>query len=264
MRNLFRIIAIGVALTFGATFSWAQQAYIEIGVLPGVSTFRDMATSPLFYKGNTLSYMGAWHLNNKANEKLASLNYTFGKHTNRYNNTNNSAKFYSLELYYSQLYQLNKLSSNKWKTKIGAGVISSLNIRENKALMNNSLGIENISNILFATKASWDISRLDSKSTKRCFSLFINIGVVNLNYRPGYAYNYMPSIGSAYVRSMTDHHLSLNGFRLNSILEYSRSVSNRNIVRVSYIFDAYNAPGKYEPFNYAKHSLKLSFLYKYK
>lgn len=264
MRNLFRTITTGVALFLGATFSCAQSAFIEFGVVPGLSSFRDKATSPLFYNGNTLSFLGAWHFTNNSQEKLGSLSYTFGKHSNKYNNTNNSAKFYSFEVYYSQLYQLNKLSSNKWKTKIGAGIISTLNIRENKALMNNSLGIENISNIVFTTKASWDISHLNPKSIKRWVAVLLNVGIVNLNYRPGYAYNYMPSIGGPYIRYMTDHHLSLNGFRFNSVLEYSRSFANKNILKLSYIFDAYNAPGKYEPFNYARHSLKFSFLYNYR
>ena len=276
MRILCRTIAIYVALSLRATFSYSQSSYIELGIAPGLSFFRDKATSPLFYIGNTLSFIGAWHSTNNSNERLASISYTSGKHTNNYNNTNNSARFYNLELNFSKLYLLNRLSSDKWKTKIGAGVISTLNIRENKALMNNSLGIENISNIVFSTKITRDILHLFSSKTKfqygkknksptkRELSFLLNIGIVNLNYRPGYAYNYLPSIDNSYVRNMSDHHLSINGFRLNSGIQYSKFLSNKNILRISYIFDAYNAPGQHEPFNYAKHSLKFSLLYNYK
>jgi len=261
MRSLFRTITICVAFFLGATFSYAQPAYIEIGVAPGLSFFRDKATSPLFYRGNTLSFIGAWHSTKNSNEKLASISFTWGKHTNNYNNTHNSAKLYNLEFTFSKLYLLNKFSSEKWKTKIGAGILSTLNIRENKALMNNSLGVENISNIVLSTKISKDISRLSSGKE---LAFLFNVGIVNLNYRPGYAYNYLPSIEDCYIRSMTNHHLSINGFRLNSGVQYSKMLSNRNILRISYLFDAYNAPGKHEPFNYAKHSLKFSLLFNYK
>lgn len=273
MRSLFRIIALSVALLFGATFSYAQHRYIEIGVAPGLSLFRDKATSPLFYRGSTLTLVGAWHYSKNSTEKLASISYTFGNHNNKYNNTNNSAKFYNLEFNFSHLYQLNSFSSNRYKTKIGAGVVSTINIRENKALMNNSLGVENISNLLFSTKITRNIFTLKQKQSKGSptmkkisapineLSLLLNLGVVNFNYRPGYAYNYMPSIGGSNIRSMTDHHLSLNGLRLSTGIEYSKSLSNKNILRLSYLFDAYSAPGKYEPFNYAKHSLKFSILF---
>lgn len=260
MGRLFRSVAVYVALFLGATLSYAQTAYIELAVAPGVSFFRDMATSPLFYKGNTISFLGAWHLTKRSNEKMASAVYTFGTHSNNYNSTSNSARFYNIEFNFSQLYQINKLSNNKWRTKIGGGVVSTLNIRENKALMNNSLGIENISNVIFCSKISRDFFRLKHRE----LSLLFNLGVLNMNYRPGYAYNYMPSIGGSNVRSMTDHHFSINGFRLNSSIQYSKHLSNKNILRVAYIFDAYNAPGKYEPFNYAKHSLKFSLLFNYK
>lgn len=266
MRSLFLKITLAVALLTRATVSYSQPAYIELGVALGYSLFKDNATSPLFYKGNTLSITGAWLLQKNTNEKLASINYTFGKHSNSYNNTNNSARFYNLEFSYLQLYLINKLSSKKLKVKIGAGVVSTLNIRENKALMNNSLGIESISNILFSTKLSRPIFKLKHKKSTLVdeLSLILNVGIINMNYRPGYAYNYMPSIKDSYVKNMTDYHFSLNGFRLNSTIQYFKQLQNKNILGFSYNFSAYNAPGKYEPFSYARHCIKLSFLLNYK
>lgn len=269
MGSFLKVLTLTVALFTRAAVSYAQPAYIEIGVAPGFSIFRDNATSPLFYKGNTLSFIGAWHITKNKNEQLASVNYTFGKHSNSYNNTKNSARFYNLEFKYLHLYQLNKLSNTRWRVQIGGGIVSTLNIRENKALMNNSLGIENISNILFSSKISRDIYKSKHKRSKTYsvlnrISLLLNIGVINMNFRPGYAYNYMPTINGSRISNISDYHISLNGFRVSSTIIYLKELPNRNIIGLSYLFDAYNAPGKYEPFSYAKHSIKLSYLFNYK
>jgi len=131
--------------------------------------------------------------------------------------------------------------------------------------MNNSLGVENILNIMAASKVTLSVPRRKTlKPTLRELSFSLAVGALNLNYRPGYAYNYIPQITGSEIKNLSDYQLSVNGFRILSRVDYTHYLFNGNGLKLSYLFDTYNAPGKYEPFHFARHSLQLSFLFNYR
>jgi hypothetical protein len=51
------------------------------------------------------------------------------------------------------------------------------------------------------------------------------------------------------------------GFRLNSALDYTVHLHNKNAVQFSYIWDAYHTGGHHDNFEMAAHILKISLLY---
>ncbi len=236
----------------------SRHSYIELSAGAGVSTFRDLATSPLFYQGASFSLSGGYLGADKKREVYAGASYHYGLLTGKFNNTSKSSSFYSLDLNHHTMYTLNKFSSAGWVIRCGWSVVSSTNIRENSALMNNSLGVENISNIMASGRVTRNLVK------KSSLSFTFNLGVLNMNYRPGYAYNYIPQITGSEISNFGDYKLSLNGFRIQSRIVYSRVFMNRNSARLTYLFDAYNAPGKFEPLNFIRHSLSLSLLFNYR
>ncbi|PKO99931.1 MAG: hypothetical protein CVU13_00020 [Bacteroidetes bacterium HGW-Bacteroidetes-8] len=253
-----------------------SSSYIEFSGGAGITTFRDLATSPLFYNGASYTFTGGhYRLNNRVETHLG-CSYSFGLNINNFNNTYKSATFYSLDINYSRLYRVNALSVGRWNTKAGVNLVNTTNIRENEALMNNSLGVENILNIMAASKLTLSVPRIKSRPIKILFirkilkpaqrelSLSLGLGALNLNYRPGYAYNYLPQITGSEIKNFGDYKLSVNGFRILSRVDYTHYLYNGNGLKLSYLFDTYNAPGKYEPFHFARHSLQLSFLFNYR
>lgn len=242
-----------------------SSSYIEFAAGAGITTFRDLATSPLFYSGASYTFTGGYLKVRKRVENHLACSYSFGLNTNNFNNTYKSATFNSLDINYSRLYRVNSLTSGRWITRVGLNLVNTTNIRENEALMNNSLGVENILNIMAASKLTLSVPRKKSiKPTQRELSLSLSLGALNLNYRPGYAYNYLPQITGSEIKNFGDYKISVNGFRILSRVDYTHFLFNGNGLRLSYLFDTYNAPGKYEPFHFARHSLQLSFLFNYK
>ncbi len=243
-----------------------EPFYIEVGTGAGTGLFRDLATSPLFYGGKIFVFSGGVIKKSTEKETNVILRYGFGDHTNNYNNTYNTATLYNFDIIFSHLYLLPALSSHTLKPFAGVTVLSSTNIRNNTALMNNSFGVENISNIMISGKVSLQIPRKKQKFKllQRAISTTLSAGLINLNYRPGYAYNYLPTITDTRVRNLTEHSLSLNGFRINAQTDYTTYLSNGNGVKISYIFDAYNAPGRHEPFSHSRHTIQFTLLFKFR
>jgi hypothetical protein len=235
-----------------------RRSYIELSAGAGMSLFRDLATSPLFYDGASFSISGGYIGTKKNREIYAGTSYNYGLLTGKFNNTSKSASFYSLDLNHHIMYTLNRYSSSRWSIKSGWSIISTTNIRENSALMNNSLGVENISNIMAAARLTHALSK------KSSISISLNVGILNMNFRPGYAYNYIPQITGLEISNFGDYKLSVNGFRVQSRIDYTRFFMNRNSARITYFFDAYSAPGRYEPLHFLRHSLILSLLFNYR
>lgn len=259
--SLRRTTAVVAALLAVTTLCFSQS-YIELGITPGISTFRDNATSPLFYTGEVLTLSGSFHTLNKKNELVITANYTNGKHKNQFNNTSNSSYFHSIEASLALLYPVWQNIGKKLILHTGGTLVNTFNIRDNKALMNNSFGAENITNILLSGKISKSL--LTSKGNRGAFFIKTDLGIINVNFRPGYAYNYMPEIDRPSINTLSDYSLSINGMRFIAATGFMGHLSNGNIISVSYIFDAYTAPGKYEPFDYARHSVKFAIMFNFR
>ncbi len=241
--------------------------------------YRDFATSPLFYKGIGIDLSAARLKRSDKRERIidfglgvSALSPSVPK--SNYIQSGGSALFGDLRLFYQELWKLEALSNSKNNTKVGGSIISTQNIRSNLALENNAMGLENISNLMASAQWTRDISRTKTKQlnlwlfkptlkpVKRELRFLLNVGVLNFNYRPGYAYSYdseMNGVNTNPVKWVFESYKwSLNGWRLKTQLEYIQYLPNGNARSLAYIWEAAHAPGKHEPFQMASHRIQYT------
>lgn len=245
------------------------------------TTYRDFATSPLYYTGTGLSFGLTWMRDNARYEHELSADFLFSANIGV---TPDSAEFDVLplgiflsgQLYDHYLRLIPGLNYNGWQLKLGGAFVSNMNARINPALQNAAVGIEVFTNLMLSAKVERDVSRkelqvmdlwlmkIKLRPEKRKLSFQANIGVLNLNYRPGYAYladvelNGSDTNGLAFL--LAGHQWSLNGYRFGTRLEYTRYRPNGNGRRYAYHWDAAHAPGRHEAFQMATHSFKYIIL----
>lgn len=236
--------------------------------------YRDFATSPLFYNGVGLRAAAGYEIKSDKIEHFFDFDYiigaafaanpfpaTAGNSTMALMNTSN--------FYYHFLHELTTFYDYKYKISYGGSFMNSINVRVNQALNNNAAGIENISNFMFSLKLNRDISRhqvivedlllFERKlmPAKRNLSFQCNIGLLNFNYRPGYAYNYLGEMDGSSVNilkyALENHQWSMNGIRLNTRLEYSYFKPYQNGSKWAYVWDFASVPGKFETYQSAFH-----------
>ncbi|MEX2595647.1 MAG: hypothetical protein WEC59_01865, partial [Salibacteraceae bacterium] len=99
---------------------------------------------------------------------------------------------------------------------------------------------------------------------KREMVFQIDLGVLNLNHRPGYAYVYNAEIyGSEHnglLWLLEPYEWSLNGWRLSTIITFSKIWQSGNGSSWSYLWDVMTVPGKHEPLNIATHKIRYSLI----
>lgn len=292
--NIFlMILSINVTATFisyGQEISSADAGistnyYKTLSIGYNRPTFRDFATSPLFYDGQGMQLQTAWLKRSTERERVFGVglgaNRTQGRiPENDYLQPSTGGFFGQLTIRYLQLRELNRFSSEKNNIKLGGIIQTNQNLRLNPDLMNNAIGVENISNLMASAQITRDISR-DSprqlnlwlfkpslKPVKRDLRAQFNVGVVNLNYRPGYAYAYdseligLETKGLSYL--LSDYKWSLNGWRFNTELEYTTYLPNGNATSWSYVWDAANAPGRFENLQLAIHQIRYTYYFQTK
>ncbi|MCC5943468.1 MAG: hypothetical protein JJT94_00930 [Bernardetiaceae bacterium] len=245
--------------------------------------YRDFATSPLFYRGAGLHLGLAW-LTREA-ERWEST-YQMGLNTgftfadmpeSNYFQGFTSSTFVNAQLYGHYLRQINTLSNDKLKIKVGPALASDLNFRFNGGLGNAGAGSEILLNLMLGAQAVYDFSRKESKEQdwllftrklrpiKRELSFQLNVGVLNFNYRPGYAYlsdfEFDGSDTSPLVFLYGGHKLYLNGYRLRTHVAYTSYRQNGNAHSWSYHWDAAHAPGGYEIFQMAIHRFQYTLMF---
>lgn len=255
-----------------------RPAYWQIGTGSSLITLRDFAVSPLFYEGLAARTDFEFVRKDQAVERSLYFSNHIGNLVNKYNKTGINL-FVGVDLGYFRLYQIKKLSNPNWNTKIGGNLLTTTNIRFNPSFGNNSLAVENISNLMFSAKVTRDVSRKKAKEIqflffkkqlqpqKRELSYLLDVGLLNMNFRPGYSYRYLPAVekNDALANIFSDYQFSIfNGYRLKARLDYTLYLPNGNATQFSYVFDAYQATGKFEPLQYAQHSLRFSILFKHK
>ncbi|MDD2411447.1 MAG: hypothetical protein RBS19_02885 [Bacteroidales bacterium] len=246
---------------------------------PGFTSFlfRDFATSPLFYNGIGLRAAVGYEIKSDKSEHFMDIDYIIGVAfaanplpATASNST--LAMMNTSNLYYHFLHKLTTFYNNKYKISLGGSFMNSFNVRLNPALNNNSVGIENFSNFMFSFKLNRDISRHQIiiedlflfkrklMPAKRSLSFQCNIGLLNFNYRPGYAYNYLGEMdGSStnpLIYAIENHQWSMNGIRLNTKLEFSYFKPYKNGSKWAYVWDFANVPGKFESYQSAFHRIE--------
>ncbi|HZH86353.1 MAG TPA: hypothetical protein VFD77_03485 [Brumimicrobium sp.] len=253
--------------------------YTQLSVGLNNPMYRDFATSPLFYSGFGLDLSAAWLKRADKRERIFEIGLGISAQSPRVPESNfiqagGLAIFGNLRFFYQELWKLEALSNAKNNTKVGGAVITTQNIRVNTALQNNAMGLENLLNIMASAQWTRDISRTEAKQlklwfikptlkpVKRDLRFLLNVGVLNFNYRPGYAYSYDSEMNGTDTNPVSwvfsNYKWSLNGFRLKTQLEYIKYLPNGNARSLSYVWEAAHAPGKHEAFQMASHRLQYT------
>jgi hypothetical protein len=250
-----------------------------------IPTYRDFATSPLFYSGVGLQVQTAWIKRSDLRERSFDVSFGYNAMSarvprNDYIQPAAGSTLLQLNLRYIRMWKLNALSSEKNNIKVGFVVHVTQDFRSNPSLLNNAYGFENITNMMASGQITRDISRKEArkinlllfkptlKPVKRDLRFQFNAGIFNFNYRPGYAYSYVGEIEGTETSSMSDilgdYTWSLNGWRVNTQLEYITYLPNGNARSWSYVWDAANAPGSYEAFQMASHQIRYTYYFQTK
>lgn len=244
--------------------------------------FRDFATSPLFYKGFGLDLLTAWHKRSEQQDRQFEIGLSFNSMFANIPESNfiqpSTGSFLGqLNMRYIQLWRLNILPNEKNNFKLGGSLQSTQDFRINNNLQNNLIGLENISNLMASGQIIRDISREKTRKlnfwllkptlnpVKRELRFQVNAGILNFNYRPGYAYIYDSEIIGLETNPInwifSNYKWSLNGWRFNTELEYITYLPNGNIRSWSYVWDAINVPGRHETYQMANHQIRYTYYF---
>lgn len=244
--------------------------------------YRDFATSPLFYDGFGLDL---YHSRSRRSTK-SERHFDMGIGMNALNaripqsdvlQAFTSAFLIQFNLSYSKLYELTKFSTDKNNIKVGGVIRSTQNNRVNPSLFNNALGLENSTNLMASGQIIRDVSRQTHKElnlwlfkptlkpVKRDLRFQLNVGLLNFNYRPGYAYSYEAEVIGTETFPLfwilSNYKWSLNGFRYNTEIELIKYAANGNARSWSYVWDAISMPGRYENFQFASHQIRYRIFF---
>lgn len=245
------------------------------------ATYRDFATSPLFYEGPGLHFGLGWTWEADQWENTFETNFNLSvalamAPESEYFQPVSTSVFINNQIYNSYLRKIDNLSFGDYTVKLGGTLMSDFNARINTDLQNAAGGIEALANLMLSGKLERNISRTTTvvqkfwfikrtlRPVKRNVSFQLNTGILNLNWRPGYSYlsdsefNGSDTSGLSYL--LDSHSWSLNGWRLGTRLEYSKFRSNGNGMKLSYVWDAVHAPGKFESFQMASHSFRYTLI----
>lgn len=250
-----------------------RPAYLNISFGVNRSSFRDFATSPLVYSGNPL-YVSLSHIDiDERRESHLALSYAFGKYKTNFNKHTAESEVNTVALNYLELFQLKKWSNARFGLKIGGQFNSTVNLRANTALFNNREGVDVISTLFGSAKATLGLNRkvqsnknpllTGNRNDKRIQSLSytVNVGMANSSYRNRFAYT-SPSAPLNEDDFFAGYEFQIfKGFRLNSTLDYTVFLHNKNALQFSYIWDAYRTSGHHDNFEMTAHILKLSLLF---
>ncbi|MBN1116920.1 MAG: hypothetical protein JXA77_06940 [Bacteroidales bacterium] len=260
---------------------YAKQKNLLLSAGLGYASFRDFATSPLFYNGPGISLAiekqtlrqkseNVWGFSPLISSTLA------GIPKSNYYQTSASSMLMNFDAYFQYLRFVPQLSLDKLHIKAGGTLMATQNIRINQSLNNAALGAESFVNLMLALKADKDISRNEEKNIKLWFlnikqkpatrnlSFQANIGLLNFNHRPSYNYFYFSEIDGNSVSSLSSlmktYAWSLNGWRVGTKIEFSKFASSGNGFKIAYVWDIASAPGKHEAFQMVSHRIQYSLI----
>lgn len=246
----------------------------------GWHSFRDFATSPLFYSGPGLGLS----LGDRWEKPTGFVWFNTTVHAamtlaiapqSDYLQAGGSAFFLDMRLDGGYLHRLKGASSPGLDLFAGGCAVTDLVLRQNGGLGNAQVGTDVLANLMGSVKANLDISResadtlnlklirLRRKPKQQRFDAQLNVGLLNLNYRPGYAYVYDAElVGEPGLSwALADHRWSLNGWRLSSALGYQRRHATGHSTRLEYVWEALHAPGRYRALQFASHRLRIVFMF---
>ena len=284
MKSILMVFSLVAALqlhgqTTETTIPVEVTRVFSSSLAAGPSTFRDFATSPLFYKSSALSGQIAWTKSKEKCERKWSMRSSIASTKPilpelEIPAAKTKALFSSSDIAYQNLRPWPRFNKGKWSYYLGGVGMSTLNFRMNQALGNSAVGIEAFFNAMAAAKMSYDLShektgtrkllwmKREVKPTTRALSLQFNIGLLNANYRQAYDYKGFPEVNGAKLNPfnlvLNSSAWAVNGTRFSSELEFRRYQSGGNAVSWSYVWDALSAPGREHLFQMSAHRIQLT------
>jgi len=252
----------------------ARPKYIELGGGVSISSYRDFATSPIFYTGAVGSFSAHYHRFDTTKETRYGFRFMGGNYGFAVGNETASSSVSSLYLDFGKLYQLPQLSNDKYSIKVGGLFMLNGNLRSDPALQNTSFGYEIIYNLMASAKVSRDVSRKETKSGKvlfvkynwkprrRLLSYRLNVGVMNANYRNGYSYISQNSVINEQPLFADYENSLFQGFRMSSALRYTIFLDSGHALRFGYIWDAYTTGEEEAKLEMANHLFNVAVLFK--
>lgn len=291
-KILYLMLFLEAAILFNTSPIQAQtEVHIkkinkEVDFQPSLSTsifhFIDFATSPLNYLGFGSSGAANWKWQTLNRQHFLGIDIFSGlaianTPLSSYFQPNNKSLVSSLTIYDQHLFGIceSKLP-NFFNLSVGGKLLSTTFFRNNESFQNNGTGLESLLNLMFSGKATIDISLKNAwtldmflfkktfKPNERYLSFGFDVGLLNMNLRPSYSYlNMLEFNGSEnnlilnFLRSRSWY---INGWRLNTCLEYINYRKNGNGNKWAYVWDAAYVPGKFENFQIATHSLRYTLI----
>ncbi|MCF8330887.1 MAG: hypothetical protein K9H84_00385 [Bacteroidales bacterium] len=253
-----------------------KPTYFDISFGGSYVTFRDFATSPLFYYGIAGDFGFYRFVLSNRRESRQGFMIGYGETATIDVAQSAIASLGYLNINHTNLFKLPLQLPEKWNVKGGAMLNLSGNFRQNNSFRNNSIGMEGIGTLFASLKIGRDVSRNKSKTLdakffkinffprKRKLYWQVNFALVNMTYRNGYAYMEHSSIQNDY-NYFDEHEFRIfQGYRLSSSLDYLIYLKNSNAFKLSYIWDAYHTGNDYEKLEMAKHHIMFSFLFSLK
>ena len=253
----------------------AYANYARIGWGAGTTTYRDFATSPLFYSG----WMGHYHMDHwvrkTTSEQLFAARFSGGQTAQSFNGVFNQATVFTLQTHYTFLYPLQFISNPRQRFLVGLMVESHGHLRLNPSLLNNQTGFEVLTNLSGSLAWRRDISRqkayqlrikgkgITLQPRRKEILWDLHGGFLNSALRNGFAYIYDDpaiEISSLYP----SYRWFWGGMRLQSRLTYQWFKSNGNGYGLSYIWTAATTGGPYETYQFAAHQFSFFLLFQHK
>ncbi len=245
------------------------RKFREIGGLGGGYVFyRDLATSPLIYRGPAIGLKMAKTKLFANKEYKFALDFSLGSGFSAVDGEISTGVITNTDFSYSQLYTLKSLSFKGWESKVG-GALSVLFVnRFNADLRNNSVGFEFFPTVFGSFKIGKDFTRhlpfrKKKGSRNQHFSIRLDVGLINTNFRNGYAYTaHSPFYNGTNL--FENHQFNVfSGFRIRSVIDYILYARNtKNAVKVSYDWAGVRSGENPDRFAVSNGLLSFSFLYR--
>jgi len=269
MKKHFLIISNLFFASFLLAQSSDQRIYREVASLGlGLSEFRDLATSPLTYRGVAMVLgRGKWKIDDKK-ETYFGTEVKLGLNTIFVGGQSSTSFFVGPSLNYTRLYSLQRLAKNGWDYKIGGKIDGLMFVRFNSDFRNNSVGFEAFPTLFGSFKISKNFERhpffrKKRAARKQAFSLTVDIGAWNNTFRNNFAYtNHTPFFNDQNI--FRDYQFQwFNGFRIKTAIDYIiYSNKNSNAFKVAYKWEGLHSGRTADRFAIGVGFLQLSLLHR--
>jgi len=251
-----------------------RRTYLELGTGVNLLSYRDFATSPLFYDGPVLAFSVSHLQNSLEEDDTFTFSGSYGETTAEVNDfLVGISTAFTYRLIYTRLFRLDRFSTDRWNFKAGGTLSSIAAIRQNPSLRNNQTGFEIFGTLSGSGSVSRDVSRERRKNVRflfldiplppraRTLTFQFHVPVMNSAFRNNYIYTSQADVVNS-DEALDDYEFRLfSGYRVFSSLQYRLYLKNSNAIQFSYDWDALRSPGDAGTFELAHHTFTFSLLY---